>query len=766
MSAPATAVTAARLHVTGVVQGVGFRPFVHRLAARHGLAGWVRNASGDVQIEVEGPTGAIVDFTRALEREAPPLARIERVRLEPIPPAGRGAFAIQPSAAESDRRQPISPDVGLCAACEAELFDPANRRFGYPFITCTDCGPRFTVIETMPFDRERTSMRAFAQCPECLREYRDPTSRRYHSETNSCPTCGPRVWLAGGEIVRHRPDPIAAAARLLRSGLTVAVRGLGGFHLACDATDEQAVRRLRARKHRDAKPLAIMVRTLEQARALAFVGPEDAELLASRERPIVLLRRRPGATLAPSIAPGLDTVGVMLAYTPLHHLLLDRVNRPLVMTSGNLSEEPIATANDDAVRRLADVADAFLLHDREIVARYDDSVLRLAGGAPLFLRRARGYAPLPLDLPVASPVPLVAVGPHLKNTFALVHGRRAWVSQHIGDLENLETLEHFQSTLGDFRRLFHVEPTVAVRDLHPGYLSTRVAGDLGLERIIPVQHHHAHIAAVLAEHGRATPALGIAFDGTGYGDDTHVWGAEFLVADLAGYVRVGRLRYVPLPGGDLAARNPWRVARGYLTLEPSAERAFAKAFVGVDPRELDLVDQQLAAGLNTPLASSMGRLFDAATAILGVRAVAHYEGQAAMELEALAGTRSAEPLPFPHRSGGDGVTELDPLPLLIALGDARARGGDPAELAAAFHESVAAATAELAARSAADAGLDVVALGGGCFQNARLLVSVQRRLERRGLQVLVPRRLSPNDGAISYGQAAVAAAQLHGEVAR
>jgi len=763
VSAPAAAVAAARLQVTGVVQGVGFRPFVHRLASRHGLAGWVRNASGDVQIEVEGPADAIVMFTRALEQEAPPLARIERVRLEPIPPAGRGVFAIQTSAAESGGRQPISPDVALCAACEAELFDPADRRYHYPFITCTDCGPRFTVIEALPYDRERTSMRAFTQCPECLREYRDPLSRRYHSETNSCPACGPRVWLAGGEIVWHRPDAISAAARLLRAGLIVAVRGLGGFQLACDATDEQAVRRLRARKHRDAKPLAIMVRTMERARALASITPQEAELLASRERPIVLLRRRPDGPLAPSVAPGLDTVGVMLAYTPLHHLLLHRAERPLVMTSGNLSEEPIATDNDDAVRRLAGIADAFLLHNRDIVARYDDSVLRLAAGAPLFLRRARGYAPLPVELPVASPVPLVAVGPHLKHTFALVHGRRAWVSQHIGDLENLETLEHFQSTLGDFRRLFHVEPSVAVRDLHPGYLSTRVAGELGLARVIPVQHHHAHVAAVLAEHGRTTRALGIAFDGTGYGDDAHVWGAEFLVADLAGYVRVGRLRYVPLPGGDIAARNPWRVARGYLTLEPTAVDAFARSFVGVDAQELHVVDQQLAAGLNTPLASSMGRLFDAAAAVLGVRTTSQYEGQAAMELEALAGTRSAMPIPFAARTGPDGIAELDPLPLLVALGEARMRGDDPAELAAVFHESVAAAAAEFAARAAGEAGLHVVALSGGCFQNARLLASLQRRLTRRGMEVLVPRQLSPNDGAISYGQAAVAAALLHRE---
>lgn len=750
---------ATRLSIRGVVQGVGFRPFVHRLALRHDLAGWVRNASGDVQIQVEGDAAAVDAFVRELTAGAPPLARIDDVHAEQCEPAGLATFTILESRAEPGRRQPVSPDVALCTACEAELFDPANRRHHYPFITCTDCGPRFTVIDAMPYDRERTSMRAFAQCSECLREYRTPGDRRYHSETNSCPVCGPRVWLEPAAA----NDPIAVAAARLLAGQIIAIRGLGGFHLAVDATNEAAVARLRTRKHRDAKPLAVMVRTLADARELGEIGPIEADLLTCRERPIVLLQRLAGAPLAPSVAPGLGTVGVMLAYTPLHHLLCHLVPRPLVMTSGNLSDEPIATANDDARRRLAGIADAFLLHDREIVARYDDSVLRVAGSAPLFLRRARGYAPLPLTLPIASPRPLIAVGPHLKNTFTLVHGRDAYVSQHIGDLENLETLEHWRAVLDAYRRLFRLEPEVAVHDLHPGYLSTRLAGDLGLERIIPIQHHHAHVAAVLAEHGLTGPVLGLAFDGTGYGADGHVWGAEFLVADLAGYRRVGQLRYARLPGGDLAAREPWRAALGYLALEPDAAGAFVHAFATVPGETRSIAIQQIARRLNAPLASSLGRLFDAAAAVLGVRSVSRYEGQAAMELEALAGRRGAQPLPFPAAQDADGVWVLDPVPLLVALGEGRAAGIGMAELAARFHESVAAAADSLAARLAAQAGLDTIALSGGCFQNARLLVSLRARLEARGLRVLVPRRLSPNDGSVSYGQAAVAAALLHRE---
>jgi hydrogenase maturation protein HypF len=460
------------------------------------------------------------------------------------------------------------------------------------------------------------------------------------------------------------------------------------------------------------------------------------------------------------VFPGLDTVGVMTAYTPLHHLLLDAVERPLVMTSGNRGDEPIATANDEARERLGGIADALLLHDREIVARYDDSVVRTVDGAPVFLRRARGYAPLPLDLPFTAPRPLVAVGPHLKNTFALVHGRTAYVSQHIGDLENLETLEHFRRALDACGRLFRIEPEIAVRDLHPAYLSTRVAEELGLETVLSVQHHHAHLAAVAAEYGVTDRVIGVTYDGTGYGADGAVWGAEILVGDLCDYHRQGQLRYAPWPGGDIAMRRPWRAALGYLSLEPSAESAFQRAFADVPPQERHVAEHQITRALNAPLASSMGRLFDAAAAVLGVRRVSHYEGHAAMELEALAGRRPARPLPFPLVEIGDGRSQLDPIPLLVALGEGAARGDDVGDLAAQFHESVAQATATAVDRAAQAGAVTTVALGGGVFQNARLLSSVTARLGERGFHVLVPRRLSPNDGSISYGQAAVATAWL------
>ena len=758
--------TALHLRVTGLVQGVGFRPFVHRLAMRHHLGGWVRNTSGNVQIEIEGDSRALEAFVRELREQAPPLARIEHVEAELHAAGGTADFAILASAEQAEGRQPISPDVALCSQCEAELFDPTNRRYRYPFITCTDCGPRFTVIEDMPYDRARTSMRMFQQCPECLREYRSPESRRYHSETNSCPDCGPRISLAPG--TRPVPpldaaDPLRAAARWLLEGAIVAVRGLGGFHLAVDATYDVAVARLRQRKHRDAKPLAVMVRTLDEARVLGVVGPAETQLLTGPERPIVVLRRRPGVTIAQSVSPGLDTIGVMLAYTPLHHLLLDLVRRPLVMTSGNRSEEPIAIGNTQAQETLRWIADVFLLHDREIVSRYDDSVVRVAGEEAVFLRRARGYAPFPLPLPITSPGAVLAVGPHLKNTFTLAYEDRAYVSQHIGDLDGIDTLEHFLETLRLYRRLFRVTPAYAARDLHPDYLSGRIAEDLGVSRIIAVQHHHAHIAAVMAEHGRTDPVVGVAYDGTGYGDDGNIWGSEIMVADLTGYRRLGHLRYAPLPGGDLGARQPWRSALGYLSLQRTAVRAFRPAFEGIPAKELDVARHQIEHRLNAPLASSMGRLFDAAAAVLGVRRLSQHEAQAAMELEALAGERVAAPLRFPVVRDGNGWL-LDPLPLLVSLGESLARGAGQTELAAAFHESVATATADLVSRICRDQRIETVALGGGVFQNARLLTRTRGLIGERGIDVLVPRQLSPNDGAVSYGQAAVAAAQLRAEL--
>jgi hydrogenase maturation protein HypF len=745
------------------VQGVGFRPFVHRLAVRCSIAGSVRNESGEVRIEAEGRSDDVQRFISALHAEAPPLARIDGIDITPAALRVLPGFQVMPSLVEGAGRLPVSPDVAICEACRTELFDATNRRYRYPFITCTDCGPRFTVIESMPYDRERTSMRAFAQCGACRREYESPLDRRYHSETNSCPACGPAVWLESptqpGRRSNHGAEAIAGAASRLLRGEIVAIRGLGGFHLAADATNEAAVARLRERKAREAKPLALMVATLEDARRLAFISAGEQEWLTSPERPIVVVRARPGNGIASRVSPGLDSIGIVLAYTPLHLLLLEQTDRPLIMTSGNRSDEPIATGNAEAARRLGGVADAFILHDREIVARYDDSVVRVADDTRIILRRARGYAPLPIALPVPSPLPLLAVGPHLKNTFTLAEGERAFVSQHIGDLENLETLEHFHAALARFRDLFRITPRAVVRDRHPGYLSTRVAEELGIARVIAVQHHHAHIAAVAAEHGRAGRVVGLAFDGTGYGDDGLVWGAEALVADLLDFTRVGQLRYAPLPGGDLAARRPWRAALGFLSLEPAAAPAFARALQPVRAAERSAAEAQIARRINAPLASSMGRLFDAAAAVLGLRHENRYEGQAAMELETLAGQHSAEPLPFPLLPSGEGWV-MDPLPLLAALGERTIAGEAVEDLAARLHESVAATAAELAARICEAEQLDTVALGGGVFQNARLLVSTRRRLTDRGLDVLVPRELSPNDGAISYGQAAIAAAQL------
>ena len=750
--------TARLIKVTGVVQGIGFRPFVHRLASRHGLSGWVRNASGDVQMHVEGMREDVAAFERDLAGEVPlpTLARFESVSCTPALAIGLRGFSILESSTEPERRQPISPDVATCTACERELADAGDRRFRYPFITCTDCGPRFTVIEAMPYDRERTSMRAFVQCKTCAAEYYRPSDRRFHSETNSCAVCGPTLWYEPGGATGD--EALEVAAGLLRQGGILALRGLGGFHLAVDATDEAAVRRLRERKHREAKPLAVMVGSLDEAATLVRLDESTTQWLTRPERPIVLLPLRDDSPIARSVAPSLDVLGVMLAYTPLHRLLLEAVGHPLVMTSGNQSEEPIAIENQEAKTRLGSIADGFLLHDREIVARYDDSVVRIVEGAPVFLRRARGFAPLPFDMPVESPVPLLAVGPHLKNTITLVQGRTAYPSQHIGDLENIETLNHFRAALERMQRLFRIEPEVAVRDLHPGYLSSRVAEELGLAQVITVQHHHAHVAAVLAEHGVQGPAIGLAYDGTGLGDDGNVWGAEVMVADLIGYRRLAHLRYAPMPGGDLAARTPWRCLAGYASLSPESTALQPK---GRDPGAEDyrIALRQIERGINAPLASSMGRLFDAAAAVLGVRDVASYEGQAAMELESLADGGRVLPLPFPVVDQGDGW-HLDPVPLLSELAERKASGEPVPRLAAAFHESIAEASTDVVSRIRRATGLDTVVLSGGSFQNARLLRSLRRRLLERSFRVLVPNQFSPNDGAISVGQAAVAAAQL------
>ena len=755
-----SSVVGRRFIVTGVVQGVGFRPFVHRAALSCGLTGWVRNVAGAVEIHVEGDVQALSAFEASLRHQAPPVSRIDTLAIDDALPLGATDFRIIQSA-DADGNRPVPPDVAICTDCEAELRDPTGRRYRHPFLTCTNCGPRYTVIDALPYDRERTSMAGFPMCEECRREYEMPADRRYHAETIACNRCGPRVWLIDhdGHRRAHGAACIHDAATILGSGLIVAIRGVGGFHLACDAMSETAVRRLRERKHRDAKPLAVMVGTLAQAREIASVSSAEAAVLLGPERPIVLLPRRSDSGIAPAVAPGLGWVGVMLPYTPLHHLLLDAVGLPLVMTSGNLSDEPIAIANDEARTRLRGIADFFLLHDREILSRVDDSVVRFVDDEPVVMRRSRGYAPVPMRIPIASPEPVLAVGPHLKNTFTLVRGDHAYVSPHVGDLETIESLTHFRATLARYRDLFRIDPRVVVRDLHPGYLSTRIAGELGLPREIAVQHHHAHLAAVMAEHGVTERVVGVALDGTGYGDDGHVWGAEVLAADLLGYERTAHLAYAPLPGGDLAAREPWRVAAGYASLDPAVAAAFALAFDGIRDEHRAIAARQIERRLNSPLASSMGRLFDAAAAVLGVRRGMSYEGQAAMELESLAAATPAMPVEIPVREEG-GTLLMDPLPLLVALGERRQRGEDVGTLAAVFHESVIDVIVRVAVRVADTRQLRTVALAGGSFQNARLLSGVRRRITNEGLCVLEARQLPPNDGAISYGQAAMAAALL------
>ncbi|NNF27246.1 MAG: carbamoyltransferase HypF [Gemmatimonadetes bacterium] len=763
-------VAACEVSVCGVVQGVGFRPYVHRVAHTYGITGWVRNESGRVSIFAEGSQRQVKAFLAALPGAWPPMATIESLVVEPAAPRGYASFEVTKSQATSASGLPVSPDLAMCDECREELLDPGNRRYRFPFITCTNCGPRYTLIEEMPYDRDRTSMAAFVQCAECSAEYHDPDDRRHHSETNSCPACGPSLWMEVDGSVVEGWAAVERAGALLSEGALVAIRGLGGFHIAASAVSEPAVQRLRRRKEREAKPLALMTRDLDHARAWTRIGPDAESLLRDPAHPIVLVPLRSGVSVAPSVAPGLDEVGVMLSYTPLHRLLFEVLDVPLVMTSGNRSDEPIATGNDEARTRLGGIVDGLLLHDREIVSRYDDSVLRPGDEGPVFLRRARGYAPLPLELPVQATEPLLAVGPHLKNTFTLAEGERAFVSPHIGDLDTLESLRHYEETLDRFLGLFGIEPRIVVHDLHPGYLSTRMAQvwarEWSAREILAVQHHHAHVVAVAAEAGLVRPVVGLAFDGLGYGDDGMIWGGEVLVADPWHYRRVARLTYAPMPGGDLAARTPWRAALGYASLDPDGESWVSAALDDSSSSAVGAARWQIDSGTNAPMASSMGRLFDAAAAVAGLRTFSSFEGQAAMELEAAArrgergGRRVSRPLAFPLRSDSDGTWIMDPLPLLRGMAHERQRGASIPQLAWGFHNAVAGTAVEVAGRVAGTEGLETVALGGGVFQNSLLRSLIRAGLEARGLEVLIPRRLSPNDGGVSYGQAVIAAARL------
>jgi hydrogenase maturation protein HypF len=729
------------VRVEGIVQGVGFRPFVHGLATRLGLAGLVGNDVRGVFIEVEGDPGAVERFLGGL-REPPPLALIERISTRPLPPDGHRGFAIVGSDAGGRRAALVSFDSATCADCLRELGDPADRRHGYPFVNCTGCGPRFTIVTDVPYDRPNTTMAGFAMCAACAAEYHDPADRRFHAQPVCCPACGPRVALldAGGRALPG--EPIEAARALLRRGGVLALKGLGGYHLAAMAADESAVAALRSRKHREDKPFAVMVPDISAARRLGALDAAEAALLTGARRPIVLLRRRADAPLAEAVAPGNRSIGVILPYTPLHHLL---VTEPLVLTSGNVSDEPIAYRDEDAFARLGTIADAFLTHDRPIHVRTDDSVTRVFRGRELPVRRSRGHVPAPLPLRPGGP-PVLACGAELKNTFCLAANGRAFVSHHIGDLENYETLRAYREGIEHFGRLFDITPSVIAHDLHPEYLSTKYA----LERDLPlvgVQHHHAHIASCMADNEWYDPVIGVAFDGTGYGTDGTLWGGEFLVADLAGFERVGHLLPVPLPGGAAAIREPWRMAAAYgVPADLDVARRNATRW--------DTVVALAERGIGSPRTSSAGRLFDAVAAVLGVRDRVNYEGQAAIELEQRADPHESGAYPVRVDNGPPfTVTGADLVEAVVA--DLRAGTGVPV-IAARFHNAVAGLIGAGAARVRETTGLTAVALSGGVFQNVLLLERAVADLEAQGFTVLVHHRVPPNDGGISLGQAAVA----------
>jgi hydrogenase maturation protein HypF len=749
-----------------VVQGVGFRPFVYSLATSLGLSGLVGNDVDGVFAEIEGGAGAVAKFLVLLEQEAPPLARIERVTTRPLGVIGSPGFVIAPSVPGGQRRTLISADSATCDDCLRELADPADRRYRYPFINCTNCGPRFTIVRDVPYDRPLTTMSGFAMCSRCATEYHDPADRRFHSQPVCCPACGPRVTLLDNAgAPQPGTDPIAAAAALLRSGQVLALKGLGGYHLVVDAGNEAASAALRARKHREDKPFAVMVADLSTARLLCDVDQLAARSLTSARRPIVLLPRLPAADrrIAESVAPGNRHLGLLLPYTPLHYLLLAAAAGPLVMTSGNVSDEPIAYRDDDALDRLAGIADAFLVHDRAIHVRTDDSVVRTFGGRESVLRRSRGYVPEPLRVRQPFRRPVLACGAELKNTFCLAKGQHAFVSHHIGDLENAETLRSFTEGIEHFKRLFDIEPRLIAHDLHPDYLSTKYAVDLvdgglaGVE-LVGVQHHHAHIASCLADNDEDGPVIGVAFDGTGYGADGTIWGGEFLIADLATFERAGSLVPVPMPGGVAAIRQPWRMAATYLALSYPGGLPAGLAVHDRNEERWTAVTAMAARGVNAPLTSSAGRLFDAVAALLGVRDAINYEGQAAIELEQVtdARERGSYQATITSHASELAVAGAD---LVRAAADDLAAGVPVPIIAARFHNGVAAAVLSVCAQLRERTGLSVVALSGGVFQNLLLTRQVMSGLADDGFRVLVHSRVPCNDGGISLGQAAVAAAR-------
>ncbi|GGV40045.1 carbamoyltransferase [Kitasatospora herbaricolor] len=770
-----------RVAVRGVVQGVGFRPFVHKLATELGLHGQVTNTGEGVTAEVEGRPDLVADFCRRLASDAPVLAAVESVSHQELPVTGDRGFSILASGPGGPRRTLIPPDVATCADCLAELADPADRRYRHPFITCTNCGPRFTIVTALPYDRANTTMAGFPMCPECAREYGDPADRRFHAQPVACHACGPVLTLTvPGEPRATGADVIARARRLLAAGAILAVKGIGGYHLACDAGDPRAVALLRRRKARGDKPFALMARALAEIEPYVRLGPAERDLLTGTARPIVLLRRRPGGPrLAEEIAPGSPDLGVMLPYTPLHHLLLGLPGDPpgpglLVLTSGNLAGEPIVTDDAEALVRLAPLADAWLAHDRPIHVPCDDSVVRICDGEQLPVRRSRGYAPLPVTLPLPVRAAL-AVGGDLKNTFCLGEGRRAWLSAHVGDMDDLATQQAFGRAVDQLGGITGVTPGLLAADRHPGYRSAGWARRNAAGRpLVQVQHHHAHIAAAMAEHGLdgTRPVIGVAFDGTGYGDDGAVWGGEILLADYDGFRRFAHLRYAPLPGGDATVARPYRMALAQLYAAGIPWTPDLPCVAACPPEERRVLARQLERNLNCVPTSSMGRLFDAAAALAGVCQLAGYEAQAAIELEAAAVAHQEDDGPdyafaLGPAGGVTGPDDLrlvaDPGPVLAAMAADLRAGAAPGLLAARFHRAVAALVRRVCAQAREQHGLETVALTGGVFANLLLSTVCARELREDGFTVLRHRLVPPNDGGLALGQLMVAARLAAGE---
>ncbi|MFW6081553.1 MAG: carbamoyltransferase HypF [Desulfosalsimonas sp.] len=756
--------------VTGIVQGVGFRPFVYQLAVRLGLKGTVANTSTGVHIHLEGDPAGLEDFVSRLQKQAPPLSKVTGINKIHATYQGFVDFSIRPSKSGDQRTALISPDVSVCRDCLEELYDPADRRFAYPFINCTNCGPRYTIVEDIPYDRPKTTMKDFEMCPECLAEYRDPQSRRFHAQANACPACGPVPRLLDSEGTRVMcKDPIEKAARLLKQGLIVAVKGLGGFHLAADAENRAAVELLRSRKNRQSKPFALMAADTAAAEAFAVMDKQEKALLESPGCPIVLLVKRPHARIAENVSPGNARFGVMLAYTPLHSLIFSHGFGALVRTSGNLSGEPLVSENQEAEERLSGVADFFLVHDRGIHVRCDDSIVLRAAGGPAVLRRSRGYVPSPVFLDRPAPG-ILACGAELKNTVCLTKGKQAFVSQHVGDLKSPGTLDFFEKTIAHLKRITDTEPGFIACDMHPDYFATRYAQRQHHLSCISVQHHHAHVVSCMAEHHLHGSLIGLAFDGTGLGSDGTVWGGEVMVAERAGFKRAAHLSYAAMPGGDAAVKEPWRMGISYLidafgTDWQNLDLQFLRK---ISPENSRVVSEMVGRKINSPLTSSMGRLFDGVAAIAGLCSRVDFEAQAAIKLE-MQTAGSVLPLDktfcygYEIHETGDGVIRIPPAPIIRGIVDDLLKGALSGTVSKKFHTTIIFLFSDVCARVSRQTGLKRVALSGGVFQNAVLLEGMCESLKKRGFSVFVNRQVPANDGGVSLGQAVCAAARISGD---